>query len=327
MHESRNIDAEESIDNTSDMKYQMEINELRMKNEFLDELVTETKSKNRILIQNNELLLEKIKTIQRNFDEYKKKVNTNLLSDDKDKRGNNSDKPNPKTETIPTNENSLNGSTKPQRKLRQMLMSKSNLSESKKHDALASKININNEDLQGTESKTMNGSKNFEKNNKELEPKISNEEQIDNWKKVNHKKNPSSKQENLPDAKNQNSNPNKLNKRRVPVIIGTATVAEGSTSGLLGCEKRAWIFINRVKKHVQENDVREYISNKSSCRNETINVKEVPGHPEGLKRFVIAVLLKFKEEMYCPEFWPSGVGIKRFNFAKYKQEGNKDFLF
>ncbi|KAK9886513.1 hypothetical protein WA026_016792 [Henosepilachna vigintioctopunctata] len=81
-----------------------------------------------------------------------------------------------------------------------------------------------------------------------------------------------------------------------------------------------------IQKHVNAEQVHDIIAGKENFR-EVAEVKEIPGNPEGLKRFVVTAPIRFKEKMYSPEFWSVGVGIKRFSFNEYRKEnGYNAFL-
>ncbi|XP_045474003.1 uncharacterized protein LOC123680252 [Harmonia axyridis] len=97
----------------------------------------------------------------------------------------------------------------------------------------------------------------------------------------------------------------------------------------VGQEKKAWFFINRVKSHVTEEQVKNYIKSKNNFKDTTVEVKELSlaGKHGDLKSFLVKVPFKHKDELYDTEFWPENVGIRRFNFRAYeKNRTSSDFL-
>ena len=102
-------------------------------------------------------------------------------------------------------------------------------------------------------------------------------------------------------------------------------------NGFMGAERKAWLYINRVKPHVTIEMVEAHIKKQPSFENEIISVKELPinnnNNRNNWKSFVVTAPLSRKDELYQPEFWPPNVGIKRFNFNLYKKnQPMADFL-
>ncbi|KAK9872632.1 hypothetical protein WA026_023847 [Henosepilachna vigintioctopunctata] len=138
-------------------------------------------------------------------------------------------------------------------------------------------------------------------------------------------KSPSMTNQNKPVSVNKQLSVNKTNvknsKNRIErKRLGTADSSQNPT--FQGVQKKVWIFINRVQRNVVETNIQDYILSKEKFSEVEISVREIPGNPNGLKRFVISAPYKFKEDLYECDFWPSGVGIKRFNFNKYKEQNN-----
>lgn len=113
----------------------------------------------------------------------------------------------------------------------------------------------------------------------------------------------------------------KRNKRSRRIRLGTNKMEQNSENKFTGQEKKAWFFINRVKSHVTETIIEEYIRNKPGFKEEEIEVKELEFERKkgALKSFLVKVAFLKKDELYNPEFWPENVGIKRFNFQVYEK--------
>lgn len=126
-----------------------------------------------------------------------------------------------------------------------------------------------------------------------------------------------------------NSNPVRTNiYKRKSIRLGTAIITnEDPKNAFIGVEKKIWLYIYRVQKHVTSNIIHDFIVGKPECENYTIDVKEIPGHPDGLKRFVVSAPFKFKDAMNKNDFWPNGVGIKRFNFNRNNDNQKDNFLY
>lgn len=118
-------------------------------------------------------------------------------------------------------------------------------------------------------------------------------------------------------------------KRQYRRRVGNADVSpEDEASGFAGGERRAWIYLNRVRRHTTQDMVLDYIKGKPGFENEAITVRELPSDPNQLKCFVVIAPFHRKDELYEPNFWPRLVGIKRFDFSKHRDflQGAGNFL-
>lgn len=78
-----------------------------------------------------------------------------------------------------------------------------------------------------------------------------------------------------------------------------------------------------------EQKIKEYIVNKPGCKEEDFTVKEIPTSENRLRRFLVTAPFNMLEKIYATDFWPEGVGIRRFDFVKHKDflsELGGDFL-
>lgn len=108
----------------------------------------------------------------------------------------------------------------------------------------------------------------------------------------------------------------KVNKRRMGTI---GTGRETGNKDFGGVQKKLWIYIYRVNKTCTEDKVHTYIKQKTGLADNEIWTKEIPVKGNGLNRFVVTAPLDKKELLYSSDFWPAGVGIKRFNFEKHRE--------
>lgn len=98
-------------------------------------------------------------------------------------------------------------------------------------------------------------------------------------------------------------------------------------TGFSGTERKVWLYVNRINNNVTAENIVQYLKNKPNHHEVEFIVRELPGNPKALKRFVIAAPFELKDEMYSKEFWPTGVGVKRFSFDKFRELNNgMDFL-
>lgn len=103
----------------------------------------------------------------------------------------------------------------------------------------------------------------------------------------------------------------KRNRRVRPSTVGTGTEnSHGFESGVV----RTWLYLGRVKKSVDNEIVVKYIKTKLKD-DEDVLCEEV--NPLGFyKSFKVGVTSKHHEELYKPEFWPTGTIVRRFNFFR-----------
>ena len=64
--------------------------------------------------------------------------------------------------------------------------------------------------------------------------------------------------------------------------------------------------------------ISDYIRGKSGFNEIEFAVKELPGEPNNLKRFVVSAPYTKKDDLYDPGFWPMNVGIRRFDFRRHR---------
>lgn len=72
----------------------------------------------------------------------------------------------------------------------------------------------------------------------------------------------------------------------------------------------------------------EYIRGKETFKKEDIEVKEIPTENNRYKNFLVTAPLNRKDDLYDVDFWPDGIGVKRFSFQRYQDflDKQNDFL-
>lgn len=108
-------------------------------------------------------------------------------------------------------------------------------------------------------------------------------------------------------------------KKRTNHIKNFGTVTRQTEADFAGPRKRVWIYLCRVKRTATEHKIIEYIKSTPGFENEEIIVKQIPSSENGFRRYLVNASFNRKDEMYESDFWPYGIGIKRFDFSKNKE--------
>lgn len=297
-----------SVNNNNDEILRMEKSKMNMEIEYLKRMVEELVDKNNILKQNNELLVEQnsnLKTVMQNQNNQKtyKDVYLNCSS--------NSKPVNEKQTTVPLVKGNVEVTNRTKRNVNKtpirIDLNNSSDSESENNDRRTSinrRGDQNKNNFAGTEASSNS-----------LRPPRRRGNMNNN---VVSERSPS-----VPNTNDHESFQFQRNQRqRFKKRLGNANVSpEGLNTGFSGGERRTWLYLNRIKRHVSEAMVWEHIRSKPGFENENVCVKEIPTEPNRLKCFVVIAPLSRKDELYAPSFWPQNVGIKRFIFEKHR-----DFL-
>lgn len=113
-------------------------------------------------------------------------------------------------------------------------------------------------------------------------------------------------------------------------VCGEAEISkDDEVSGFVGRElpeKKIWLFVARVKDHVTEDMVQNYIQKKTEAESTSnIYVKEIDTFNKTKDNRCFKVGLKYDllEVAYTNTFWPRGVVVYRFNFKKEEKYLNR----
>lgn len=102
-------------------------------------------------------------------------------------------------------------------------------------------------------------------------------------------------------------------------------IGDGSTDeGLVGIQKRIWVFLSRVKLHVTAEKIQKYLCSKPNMKERTFIVEELKLKRTQTKAFKIGVEYVLKDEVYQPNFWPKGVGFSRYTFPRQNTKDNNE---
>lgn len=101
-------------------------------------------------------------------------------------------------------------------------------------------------------------------------------------------------------------------------------IGEGEkTDEMAATEKRVWLFISRIKRHVTADNVKAYMAKQLDQGVQDFIVRELPTGEQRNKCFMVGADYHHRDEMYKATFWPAGVGFKRFDFQLYKRLNDK----
>lgn len=112
------------------------------------------------------------------------------------------------------------------------------------------------------------------------------------------------------------------NRTTVKRQIGKAKI--DGNQDFRGVEPKVWMYLYRVIPKVSENNIQEYMKTKLGEK-ENISVRELKNGNNPRQCFMVAANFEHKDKLYDPEFWPAGVGFRRFDFKKvweYKEQEN-----
>lgn len=93
-----------------------------------------------------------------------------------------------------------------------------------------------------------------------------------------------------------------------------------------GKKPKVWMYIYRVQQSATEEAIVEYLKRKTGKESGEFIVKDLEVKDTQHKCFMVAADFSFKELFYKAEFWPKGVGFKRFDFKLQQKYATRSFL-
>ncbi|KAG5870766.1 hypothetical protein JTB14_020570 [Gonioctena quinquepunctata] len=121
---------------------------------------------------------------------------------------------------------------------------------------------------------------------------------------------------------NRHYNHNNINRK--PEIPKKYIGSSKDETDFTGKKPKVWLYIYRVTRNVNDTQIQNYISKKlypetpEGEGNSDVVIKELQTDPNQMKCFMIGADLSHKEKLYTADFWPSGVGFRRFDFRRYR---------
>lgn len=104
----------------------------------------------------------------------------------------------------------------------------------------------------------------------------------------------------------------KRNKQR-PSEIGKNT--DKLALDFVGPEKpKIWLFISKVKPHINQEDLTKYITNKLGGAAAEVELLETQKSKSNRRCFIVGVDVEHKDTVYESSFWPIGIKFSRFLF-------------
>lgn len=95
--------------------------------------------------------------------------------------------------------------------------------------------------------------------------------------------------------------------------------AQDKNGKFRGVKPKVWMYLYRVEPDVLEQDIIEYLKEKTGKNDDDLIVKELKGTGR-YKEYMVAADFALKNEFYNPNFWPNGVKFNRFDFDLHKQK-------
>lgn len=120
------------------------------------------------------------------------------------------------------------------------------------------------------------------------------------------------------------NNPNPHRHHGQEKVVGEA--GGQAENGFTGVERKVWLYVDKVSKHVTAEDVAEYVRKRPGFEGEDVRVKNVSKESNVGNSFVVVAPFKKKAELYDAKFWPSNIVVRRFNFRRYHDENDSHFL-
>lgn len=110
--------------------------------------------------------------------------------------------------------------------------------------------------------------------------------------------------------------------KRPKLIIGTEI--SDVTNEFQAAESNIWVYVGRVRAEVTQDQVMNYIKEKT--KEEKIICEEIKTSGPN-KAFKVGINSKFMEQIYSPDFWPRGTAIRRYNLNlfRYKRTNNQQW--
>lgn len=134
------------------------------------------------------------------------------------------------------------------------------------------------------------------------------------------------------DCEWQSVKPRRLNRTRPQVGTATSCSIDNVDNNFSGkpekTDKKAWLFISRVKDIVTEDDIKTYIKAKTKLADNDVLVTRFPTKYDNIRKdgkcFKVGIKYDLKDVVYESDFWPSRVTFSRFKFDIQPKES--DFL-
>lgn len=260
---------------------------LKMQVKLLNQLLDEVRSKNEILLCNNQLLIEKIKDLQNKKPSIKNgkqhsSLSVNIL-------------PSPTGNILPTTPSVT-------------IESATNRNETS--TVVSPRLGSSNPiDMRGKEQPLLSNV-----NNDRQEINIANTTKENSWTTVVRKRSSDKKMvktgNNIPVTTSNNSQPKKSR-------VGTLCTGISSTDAKIkGAIRRKWLYVGKVAgKDVAEADIKHFLSNLNG--HELVEVKKLPTRGTNSAFSIGIPSDELFQTLNNSSFWPAGVVLRDFNFINF----------
>lgn len=282
---------------------------LRMENSFLSRLLQQAEDKNRLLEENIKLLKENKKMLEEKLSLYlinnskQTKLQptqssagfTNLISySDKVQQTKNVS-----TKILEGNSNQTLNNYRENSKAERVKRQETSLRNNNMKLKIGKEHNTPYQDLQRLQEETMADIINLEVENEIKQP---NRETLT-----------LNKQSNQEEWKTQ-----RRNKRGFKKTLGQ----NEEDKGFVGIKPKVWMYIYRIQNSVTEEIIMNYLKEKLNLNaGEELIVRDLQTKGKN-KCFMVAADFKYRDDFYSPDFWPKGVGYKRYDFKLQHRNEN-----
>lgn len=266
--------------------------------QYLESLLSETQSKNSILVQNNELLTEKV----RNLESSKKNENQQQKKPESRDKDHSQSQPSHISSMIESTSvvqkssvNEQKGQNRQSDKL--TYSSKVNKGLNSSNKVLKNMLpSTSTTDVTAIPNENYNENKTIVENNKNKD--ITTPEQINSgWKTVIKKR--------------------KLQNKDKIICTGS-----NNNCGITGALRKKWMYVGKIAGIVKEEDIIDYLGKMEVKDGIEVRKLDTKGSNSAFSVGVASEEL-FKK-LGAPEFWPAGVLVREFSFRGFFSRNNKN---
>lgn len=100
---------------------------------------------------------------------------------------------------------------------------------------------------------------------------------------------------------------------RRPTVMGSRKLEPSDDNSFTGADRRIWLYVGKTSTHTTEEVVHDYLRRSAGGEDFTVSKLSYKGtYPS----FKVSAPFNLKEKLQDPNFWPSGVLVRRFLFKR-----------
>ena len=101
-------------------------------------------------------------------------------------------------------------------------------------------------------------------------------------------------------------------------VMGNGT---SDNENLAAAKRRIWLHVSRVRSDVTVDKIQNYLSSK--CEHRNFIIEDISStSPNSNKSFKVGADFELHDTLYSPDFWPSGIVVRRHNFFRRRKPVN-----